>query len=201
MKGQSQLVTAVLLTGIMIVLVSGAYLWGIPLIEKQQDTVALNNMERLMNDMKDKIERVAVSGGRERIENVDVPGELRLVDAGNNDEVVVTLSTRGQVIATGAEIFLSGDNRTVVPITADAGVIKAFSEEQDGEFSIRMSLNFREVVAGETSSLINLKTGGRNLVGAGTHDITITHEGVQTIRGGGADGRDLNVVDIVVRFE
>ena len=200
-KGQSQLVTAVLLTGIMIVLVSGAYFWGIPLIEKQKDTVALNNMERFMDDLDDKIQRVAASGGRERIDGVNIPGDLKLADNGLNDEVTVTFSTRGQIIATDADIYISGDNRTVVPITTEAGAIKAFSEELDGEFSITMSLRYREVVAGETSNLINLKTGGRNLVSGGTHDVIITHDGVETIRGGGADGKDLNVVNIVLRFE
>ncbi|QQG39592.1 MAG: hypothetical protein HYS81_04415 [Candidatus Aenigmatarchaeota archaeon] len=201
MKGQSQLVTAVLLTGILIVLVSAAYFWGVPLIEKQKDTVTMNNMERLMKDMDEKIERVAASGGRERIENVDVPGELRLADNGYNDEVSVSFKTTGQIIATGSDIYLSGDNRTVVPITSNAGALKAFSEAIDGGFSVELTLAYRETVAGSVGNLINLKTSGRDVVGQGTHDITIVHEGVDTIKGGGSDGRDLNVVNIVLRFE
>lgn len=200
-RGQSQIVTAVLLTGILIVLVAAAYFWGLPLIQKQRDTVVLNNMERFMSDLDQKIKRVAESGGRERIDNIEIPGELRLIDNGYNDEVRVTFTTTGQIIATGAEIFLTGDNRTVVPITAQAGVISAFSEEQDGSFSVELALRYRETVAGESSNLINLKTSGRDVAGQGTHDVIIIHDGVQTIAGGGSDGKDLNVVDIILKFE
>lgn len=200
-KGQSQLVTAVLLTGILIVLVSAAYFWGIPLIEKQQDTVRMNNMERFMNDMNEKVQRVASSGGRERIDNVEVPGELRLRDNELNDEVTVTFETRGQIIATDSTIYLTGSNRTVVPITEEAGVITAFSERTGGRYRIEMTLGYREVVSGGTSNLINLRTGGRNVVGEGTHDVIITHDGTRTIRGGGSEGRDLQVVDVVLRFQ
>ncbi|MBI4017542.1 MAG: hypothetical protein HY366_01200 [Candidatus Aenigmarchaeota archaeon] len=200
-KGQSQLVTAVLLTGILIVLVSGAYFWGVPLLEKQKDTVALNNMERFMNDLDDKITRVAASGGRERIDNINIPGELKLVDNEFNDEISVTFTTTGQIIATDANIYLSGDNRTIVPITASSGSLKAFSENTGGKYSIALTLKYREVVAGDNSNLINLKTGGRNTVGNGVHDVIVSNEGAETLRGGGTDGRDLNVVNVVVRFE
>ena len=50
-RGQSQLIGVVLLTLIMITMIGITYMWGMPLIEKQKDTVKVSNVERMMKEL------------------------------------------------------------------------------------------------------------------------------------------------------
>ncbi|MDY6773717.1 MAG: hypothetical protein SVS85_00830, partial [Candidatus Nanohaloarchaea archaeon] len=76
-SGQTQVLTAVLLGGILIAGVSGAYVWGLPILRKNQD---VNSAEQSLSDMKELSRAVAAvaSGGGSRT----VP--VRLADGSLN---------------------------------------------------------------------------------------------------------------------
>jgi len=67
MKGQ-EVITAILITGILLGLVGSVYLWGVPLIEKNRDISLLESAEDFMHNLNEKIKNVATHGGREQIE-------------------------------------------------------------------------------------------------------------------------------------
>jgi len=70
LKGQSDIISIVLIIIIAIGLVSTAYTWGIPLIQKQQDTALVVRVANFfsndnVNSLQKKIVSVATNGGEE----------------------------------------------------------------------------------------------------------------------------------------
>ena len=61
MKGQTQAVTAILVTSVIVGSVATAYVWGVPLLEKRQSQSDLNNVEDKILTTYDTI--VSVSNG------------------------------------------------------------------------------------------------------------------------------------------
>lgn len=62
MKGQTQALTAVLITSVTIGAVATAYIWGMPLLEKRQSQAAFNEVERGVFNLHDSITSVSRSG-------------------------------------------------------------------------------------------------------------------------------------------
>ncbi len=103
-KGQQDVLSAVMLTGIMVVIVGSVYFWGIPLVQKNRDVNALQNSEDFMRTLSDKIKFVANNAGRDQI-SVNVP----VVISFDHDVDIIRLAieTEGSIYATGANIPLS----------------------------------------------------------------------------------------------
>lgn len=102
MKGQTQIMSAVLLTGIMIGLIGIAYVWGGPMIQKQKDVVKLDNMETFMQNLNKEVKSVAKNGGTSKL-NVKLPGSLKVVNNNNIgngtvDKIILEFETKGSVI-------------------------------------------------------------------------------------------------------
>ena len=53
MKGQTQAVTAVMITGVVIGAVASAYVWGVPLVEKRQSQADLQQIESKAVSLRD----------------------------------------------------------------------------------------------------------------------------------------------------
>lgn len=178
-KGQSQVVTAVLLVLIMITLVGVTYFWGIPLIQKQKDVVTVSNMERFLKTLNNKIQLVAKNGGTQKVTGIDVPGELELKE--EEDKFVLNFKTTGHIIATGKDIYLVGDKRKETYIGEESGVILVRSEKIDGKYDVTASLYYRNltgsVVDGkENKYIIDLIGLGRGSLSGSGREITIREE-------------------------
>jgi hypothetical protein len=82
-KGQTDILSAVIIIIIAVGLVGTAYNWGIPLIQKQQDTSLVERVEGyfrgdIENSIEKKIVSVATTSGEETFSE-DVPGLWQLV--------------------------------------------------------------------------------------------------------------------------
>lgn len=62
MRGQAQAVTAVLITGVVVGSIGASYVWGVPLLEKQQSQADLDQAEENIVGLYDKIIEVSRSG-------------------------------------------------------------------------------------------------------------------------------------------
>jgi hypothetical protein len=172
-KGQVEVVSAVLLTGIMISLVSVAYFWGLPVIEKQKDQTKLNEMEVFMKDFNSAVKEVANEGGRREL-TVNLPGTLKFVESPSYmDNITLIFDSQGSLIAPGETIYLVGDNRTEAPIGSESGIITVLSERMNGNYRIKMKLYYRNLTSGEEKYRIDLNNLGRNSIGGTQGSITI----------------------------
>lgn len=176
MKGQSQVVTGVLLVLIMITLVGVTYFWGIPLIQKQKDVVTVSNMERFLKSLNEKIQDVAKNGGTQKISGFDIPGKFELKD--KEDRFVLNFKTTGDIIATDKDIYLVGDKRSEVYVGGEPGVILVHSKDIGGKYNITAQLYYRNLTGATTGGkqnkyVIDVVSLGRNTISGGGHEITI----------------------------
>src|SRR3990172_6128367 len=101
MKGQHEAIAVILLSGILIGVVGSVYFWGVPLIEKNKDIAILENSEKFIRNLNNKIRFVVNNGGRDQI-TVEIPGIVRFDPVTNSIKLVA--DTQGTIYATGAEI-------------------------------------------------------------------------------------------------
>lgn len=101
MRGQTEALSAVLLSGILIGVVGSVYFWGIPLIQKNKDNSLLETSETFMNTLDQKIKFVANNGGRDRVV-ISVPGIVRF----DGQALELSIDTQGTIYAVDAPIQL-----------------------------------------------------------------------------------------------
>ena len=202
MKGQSQLIGVMLLTLILITMVGVTYMWGMPLIEKQKSAVQISNAEKLMKELDKKIQNVVKNGGTEKIENVEIPGTLRLIDDDINDMFVLKLETMGSDIATGKEIYLKGSAQKETYVGDEPGVLKVLSKEMGNrKYEVTMTLQYRNVTGSESIYIIDIFGLGRDIISGDNHNIIISEGEGQKGPVGEENGKSIYITKVNVRFE
>ncbi len=100
-KGQQDVLSTIIISGILIGVVGSVYLWGVPLIQKNQDISTLRTAEDFMSELNEKIKFVANNGGKDRMQ-ITMPGILEIRD----NRIELRIDTQGTIYATEAEIPL-----------------------------------------------------------------------------------------------
>jgi len=105
-KGQQEVVSIILISGILIGVVGSVYFWGVPLIQKNKDIATLENSEAFMRNLNNKIKFVATNGGRDQLP-ITIPGIVRFIpDDAGIPAIKLIVDTEGTIYSTGAEIPL-----------------------------------------------------------------------------------------------
>jgi len=175
MKGQ-EVITAILITGILLGLIGSVYLWGNPLIEKNKDISLLEHAEEFMYNLDAKIKNVATHGGREQIE---IPLSRLYFDSNDIDLIVETKNT---IYAIGAPIPL-GKNECE-KTGGDWGVdeqdvLCVRSEEIGGEYETDYNLKYIDLELGINTYKIKLI--GKNDSGKEDDVVIIERVGTEKI--------------------
>lgn len=184
-KAQTQVISAILITGIAVGVVSIAYIWGVPLIQKSQVSTQITNAENLMNTIEKEIANIIQTGGQRSI-LLSLDGNL-IVDQDANS-IVYSLTTKGANVANDW-VPLNDDNYFGVIDTAQnqsagivgedkSGVIIAKTTPAGNQFITTYRLAYRQLVDLETSAgyLVQIKSAGNNLAGTGSHYLIIKKE-------------------------
>ncbi|MFP4115921.1 MAG: hypothetical protein ACLFTQ_01840 [Candidatus Aenigmatarchaeota archaeon] len=167
-KGQ-QVLTAVLLTAVILTVSSSAYIWGRDMLEKTRDERNFEEMERFIRDLNENIKEVSRTGGRREME-IDLPedAELRINEAespGGIDNIILDFEIKGQMMATDTEIAVVGSKGTEAPVVRDPDVITASSTGYEDYYNIRFKLYYKNMtVEGEPRNRIGIDSTGRTVV-------------------------------------
>jgi len=156
MKSQADIISAVIVIIIAITLVSTAYMWGLPLIRKQQDTALVNRAENYFdrensNSLVRKIEFVATHGGEDTF-TLDINGLWILYTydevSPENNSIQFTFS---------ASVSNVGVNQSWIPFGTDytgligkvgidrAGVVFRKADESPQVYNITYKTWFRQL--------------------------------------------------------
>jgi len=124
-KAQADIISAIIIITIAIGLVSAAYLWGLPLIQKRQDAALVERVanyfnQKNENSLSSKIEYIANSGGEETF-NLDVNGLWKLDTTENS--ISFTFFSRVSNIGSAAWISLT-TGASCPPSTGTLGIDK-----------------------------------------------------------------------------
>ncbi len=177
MKGQTQIVTTMLLTMVTVAVVGTVYFYGLPLIEKNKDIATLQKTEDFIKLLDDKIKIVANGGSAELPFNI--PGLF--IFNNSNGTIEIKVKTRRTIYATGAEVPLVGDleGGNVWGVNKQE-IIYVKAEKVGNAFVNSYNLNYKQLEGNDCYKIVlESKTGG-DIVTEEGHNIIISHVGIDS---------------------
>jgi flagellin-like protein len=190
-KAQTEVISIVLLTGIIISLVGAAYMWGIPLINKRTAVTDFLAAEDFVVKLDQKIVEIANAGSGEAA--LDIPnGLIRVIDYDSilpdKNSIILEKIVKQPLILSNSVVLKTnvlGENGTYGE--AEPRIINLSSESYGSDYRLIFTLHYREL---DTSKeplkgyLITLKTGEI----AGTSRVVVSYDGTDvsgTAKNGG----------------
>ncbi|MFB6213597.1 MAG: hypothetical protein ABEJ07_03490 [Candidatus Nanohaloarchaea archaeon] len=193
MKGQTQALTAVLITAVTIGTVATAYVWGTPLLEKRQSKAQLDSLENDILNLRDEI--VSVSrGGQGTTSEIQLQMDGRLEVFPGKDYIEVNTQAQAPPYPAGTWTLIKGKNRQNLTIGTGSygvlgsdlpGVVAVRAASGPGSSSITYRIEFRNLYADTPSGArlrkIDLTSVGRKTA-TGDTTLLISNEGAVTDR-------------------
>jgi len=216
-KGQTQAVTAVMLTGAIVGSIGVVYNWGSPLLEKRQAEGDVKEVEKDIFQLHSKIISVSNQGsGSSTTVTVDVDG--RIIINETNDYIQVSSEFDKPVYSASTWSLLKGGSFQNLSFGAGyhgmkgddlPGVVAVRASSSEDSSTVIYRVEFRNLCVEQTGELekIDLVTGGQERA-AGTTTLRLTNDGTRTDTGlnipsGKCEGIDVNrersVVDVEVQ--
>lgn len=200
-KAQTQAITLVLISGIIIALMGFAYSWGKPLIDKRTIATQFSSAAKFMEDLDKEIVDMAGScsfaGGCEKILELPVPGIIRLDEP--NNSIIYEFDVSQPLITQGEVFFNTADNGTHVRYGETPGVItlkgKSLSE---GSYRLIFSVRYRELYTMEPPKGYVIELS-KFTSGSGNNRIVVSYDGSETRSGQAYNSGDLVVSKIKVQ--
>ncbi len=198
----------VVITGIVIALVSSAYIWGRPLIEKRTTIAEYSSLESFVLNLNDKIIDIANSGAGEY--QLDIPFGIARVtgyDQVSPDNNTITFEHAvPQPIIMGNSIPVKTNNLQEVATYGEAQpriiTLTAVPQEADASYLLNMKMRYREL---DTSTrprkgfLIRLNQPPASAA-TGSESVTVSFDRNEIIPAAAANQGDLVVTYIDVRL-
>jgi len=146
-KAQADIISTVIIVILALSLTSTALLWGLPLIQKRQDSVMVARMNNAFTqDLPSKIENIANTGGSTTF-SLDVNGAWTL----SEEENTIAFTFFSKVSDKGLDMWI-GEG---CPFTGQSGVVGinkpsvvcAFATSSGGGYNITYKIGFRELTS------------------------------------------------------
>lgn len=197
MKGQTQAVTAVMITGIMVGTISAVYVWGTPLLDKRESQAELDQIETDVISLKNEIDSIGDSGSGAGSEI-----NLRLNDGDvyvNEEEnyIEITSFAANSMYPEGTWRILEGNNLQGLSFVdssdygitgqESSGVVAVRSDGSEGEDRITYRVEFRNLqddsFDGPIMELLDIQLTGAER-SSGETTVSIVNEGTETEENG-----------------
>lgn len=214
MKGQTQAVTAVMLTGIVMGGIGTAYLWGVPMLEKREVEQQITDTEEDVITLKDKIKDLSDKGSG-ATSSVKIDADSLTLNT--EDEYIQVTKQLDQSAEQGFTwSLLKGESFQNLSIGAGdygiegddlSGVVAYQTVAGDSTSEITYRVEFRNLCSENTGELtkVDLKTEGQTR-GSGKTTVDLTNNGEQessTVASSGAcEGSTVRTSTLIdVQFE
>lgn len=191
MKGQTQALTAVLITTVTVGAIATAYVWGSPLLEKRQSQANMNQLENRIFSLREEI--ISVSrGGEGTTSKVSIElddGRLEIVE--KKDIVEIYTRTDISPYPEGTWTMLKGSSLQNLSIGSGSYAIEG--EDQPGIVAVKAApgtsgtvlhyrIEFRNMYSqkpgNDQLSKINIQTADNSVKqGSGDIELTISNVG------------------------
>lgn len=189
MKGQTQAVTAVMITGILIGTITSVYIWGTPLLEKRESQAQLTQVENDVVSLSNSIESVGNSGSGAASEStIRVSGgEVFVNETGNYIEITTFADSSPYPLE--AWRIIDGSNLQGLTIGAgdygiqgqdSSGVVAARADDGGQEDRVIFRVEFRNLFdsSKEEMEFLDLKVPGSDST-TGQTSISVSNQGVE----------------------
>lgn len=155
MKGQTQALTAVLITTVTVGTVATAYVWGTPLLEKRQSKAQLDQMERDIMDLREEIVSVSQGGTGTTAElTLSVPDSGRIEIRPEKDYIDITAQTSAPPYPAGTWTLLKGSS--LQNLTIGTGSYASKSSDLPAVVAVRAA-------SGAGATVVTYRVETRNL--------------------------------------
>jgi len=157
LKAQTDILSAVIIVILALSLTSAALIWGLPLIQKRQDTIVVARVSNaLSQDLPSRIEHIANTGGLDTF-SLDVDGIWSLDEINN----VISFSFSSSVSDKGLNQWIGKDcpfnpSQTGTMGIDSSSVICSFATQSGTGFNITYQLGFRGVVTGDGTKIYQI---------------------------------------------
>ncbi|MBU5678786.1 MAG: hypothetical protein QXJ96_01325 [Candidatus Aenigmatarchaeota archaeon] len=174
MKAQQEIITYILITAILIIVVSSAYIWGIGIIEKNRDVANLQNIEAFMKELNNKIKSVANTGGRESVK-IDIP-----TFSFENGAITVFLETRATIYDPGKQIYFTKNPDCHITNSCILGrdepeIFYVYSRKIEEKYYTTYYLSYRSLISLQDGNVYLIVLEGEKQMGKG--EIIIENKG------------------------
>jgi hypothetical protein len=136
--GQTEAVSLVIISGIVITLVGAAYFWGMPLIDKRSANTAFDSARSEITDISKKIVSLANAGGGRT--EVQLSKALTLIPAEasstDNNTLILTYGVNQPMLYPGAEGAVVYIGATLGDLSQDVGT---FGQSSPGIITVRQN--------------------------------------------------------------
>ncbi len=218
LKGQSEVVTFVLLGGVIVSLVGAAYMWGAPLTEKRSSLAEAESVQAFFGVLNSKITDMSQTCSGTCTETVTLtpkgvfgaynneryylgrPAPGGTDHNAYNNSVILTTSAARSIYALDRWIGLNTGNVGDVATfgESDGVVMVKVVKNEAGEHSAVYRLWYREIDTSKKGYLIELETG--NVQNTTSGKLTLTYNGRFVIANGASNGKDLEISRIKIDF-
>ena len=179
MKGQQQVLSTIIISGILIGVVGSVYLWGMPLVKKNEDISLQQNAELFMRGLNEKIKYIANQGGRENI-RINIPGTFKF----DGNSLSLSVTTKGSIYAIGSPLSLGknsyGTTEGVWGVD-EPELLYVLSKRVGNQIITTFTLKYIRLKSGTKSYFIKLdgkpKTVGQD------HNLVIENIGIEKSNG------------------
>jgi len=158
-RGQMQALSIVLLTVVIMGLVGAAYMWAVPIIERNAAITEYTTVERFILELSDRIVELANSGSGEY--TLDIPSGILMIEGadypgGDNNTIMFDFfssldmlcnKTACNTITGGIEIPIETDNTSAVGVYGEdePRVITLTGQDSGAGKLLTISLHYREL--------------------------------------------------------
>lgn len=200
-KAQVEVLSVLIITGIVIALVGTAYFWGVPLIEKRTAVTDLSIAEKFILDLDKKIKEIANAGGGEA--ELEIPfGLVRVTPYDGNDKTGknnITLEfISKQPLVLGTKGFLKTNNLDdPAAYGSEPRIIRMIGESSGAGYLISLNMHYRELYSDNDGFIIALYTGAGEKVGKNMVSISFINNTVMA--GEASKGGNLILTYLQVR--
>jgi hypothetical protein len=203
-KAQTQAMSLVIITGIIISLVSAAYIWGKPLIEKRTTMSEFNTIQDFILELNDKIIDIANSGSGKY--TIDIPfGSIRALPRNptkpemGNSLIFEHIITQPIVLNATIPIKTSSLRENATYGQAKPRMITMSVYPGDTAYDMQLNLHYRELDTntvprkGFLIELVPISDFGKKTV-------TVSFGSTETLTGRAANRGDLIITKIKVEL-
>lgn len=215
MKGQTQALTAVLVTTVTVGAVSTAYVWGTPLLEKRQSQAELNKVEKEVFELYNDINSVSSSGaGTTSSTSLEI-SDGRIEVKPEKDVIEIHTTSSSSPYPGETWTLLKGDSLQNLTIGTGSygikgedkpGVVAVKAASGAGSTSITYRIEFRNLLTQTPGDAelraVDIQATGRKSA-TGETRLLISNQGKKTDRVGVSTGetfdRTKTVIDVDIK--
>lgn len=198
MKGATQVISVMIITGIVIALIGVTYYWSKPLIDKRGASFQMDSVTDFAKKLDGKIVEMAKSCTGTCQDRISVPNgmSVRVIKDGavpDNNSIIMTFVSGQKMMSSNTTIPLNTNNVEEIATYGDTHSVITVLQEGGSPYIIRMKIHYRELDTNSEPFLGYKIAIGGTTASSGNSEVVVRYIN-SGVSGTAGNGGPLNVV-------